>query len=63
MFDLYESLDGNHENTDIGKFMVDFVKAALDKVTSLVSYTQVKPEDFKVLEQDIKTDGYHSSLN
>jgi hypothetical protein len=63
MFDLYESLDGNHENTDIGKFMVDFVKADLDKVTSLVSDTQVKPKGLKVLQQDIETDGYHSFVN
>jgi alkaline phosphatase len=63
MFDLYESLGGNHENTDIGKFMVDFVKADLDKVTSLVSDTQVKPKGLKVLQQDIETDGYHSFVN
>ncbi|CCH43122.1 Repressible alkaline phosphatase [Wickerhamomyces ciferrii] len=44
MIKLYETLGGNHENIEIGQFIVDYFNLDLDQVTELVKDTQHEPK-------------------
>lgn len=37
---LLEKLQGNHENTEIGQFLADYLELNLSKVTDLISKTK-----------------------
>lgn len=60
MYELYENLGGNHENIEIGQFMVDFVGVDLEHITDKIQRTQVRPNNLDVVEQQQETgDEYH----
>lgn len=56
---LYEKLSGNHENTEIGQFMKDYVNANLDEVTEKITDVQVKPDNYLILQDE--SDDYHKN--
>lgn len=57
LYKLYEKLSGNHENIEIGQFIVDYFGLDLAYITELVHKTQHKP---KVATESIDiTDKYH----
>lgn len=73
MVKLYKKLSGNHENTEIGAFMADWLNADLGKVTELVKDTKHSDSFLKehfaneqvvmeILEEEDEADEYHNHL-
>ena len=61
---VLEHLQGNHENTEIGAFMANYLNVDLRKVTDLVNGTQHSPEEvfaFSAEEEPLQ-DEYHHLL-
>ncbi|SCU85074.1 LADA_0D05556g1_1 [Lachancea dasiensis] len=61
-YNILESLLGNHENTEIGQFMANYLDLDLDKVTDLIKKTKHSPFVEGVAVQDMKFDEYHEGI-
>ncbi|SCU88222.1 LAFA_0E11408g1_1 [Lachancea sp. 'fantastica'] len=61
-FNLLNELRGNHENTDIGQFMVDYMNLDLQKVTDLIRKTKHSPNVYAAGSINYETDDYHRGM-
>lgn len=60
---LLQKLQGNHENTEIGQFMADFLEIDFAEVTKKVRDTKHSPKPADVSAQSDLHDDYYHKLN
>ncbi|SCU95258.1 LANO_0E09802g1_1 [Lachancea nothofagi CBS 11611] len=61
-YNIIDHLQGNHENTEIGQFMADYLELDLEKVTQMIKKTKHSPNVGVRVSATLDMDEYHRGI-